>query len=78
MKPLRLEPITFVLGLVLIFGIGPITSYLGAALTPQDPNFAWWIPVSLTGGGVILVSLVLGTALSRKSVVPKHLDRSPG
>jgi hypothetical protein len=77
MKPLRLEPFTFVLGLTLIFGIAPISTYLGQALTPQNPNFAWWIPVSIAGGVIILVSLVLGTALSKESAVSKYLDQSP-
>jgi hypothetical protein len=69
MKPLRLEPFTFIAGLVLIFGISPIATYLGQAFTPGDANVAWWIPVAISGGLMLLLSLGLGTALSKGSQV---------
>jgi hypothetical protein len=64
MKPLRLEPFTFVTGLVIIFGDVPISNYLRSAFIPQNPNLDWGGVTAISGGLVILLSLVLGTFLS--------------
>ena len=64
MRPLRLEPITFVAGLVLVIGNGPIGSSLRAAFTPSNPSIEWESLVALLGGVLLLLSLALGTVLS--------------
>lgn len=64
MRTFRLEPITFVAGLVLVFGNGPIGSSLRAAFTPLNPYAEWETLVAILGGLVLLLSLALGTARS--------------
>jgi hypothetical protein len=70
MRPLRLEPFTFVVGLVLIIGNSPIGSSLRAAFTPLNPNFDWESLVALSGGLLLLLSLALGTVRSTGSRSP--------
>ena len=67
MKPLKLEPFSFVAGLVLIFAISPISTSLGQVFTPENPNLAWWDLVALSGGLLLLLSLGLGTALAKRA-----------
>lgn len=67
MRPLRLEPFTFVVALVMIFGISPITTCFGQAFTPQNPNFDWSALVAISGGLILILSLALGTALDKRS-----------
>lgn len=64
---------------MLIFGISPISGALAQAFTPQNPNFAWWITVALSGGLLLLLSLVLGTVLAKRSrSETTDVDVSPG
>jgi len=67
MKLLRVEPFTFVASLVLIFGISPISTALGQAFSSPGSSPAWWIPVALSSGLLLLLSLGLGTAFAKQS-----------
>jgi hypothetical protein len=69
MRPLRLEPASFVAGLVLLFGYLLITGYL-SSYQPYGPGVTvnWGAILAFSAGFVLLLSLALGTALARREL----------